>query len=643
VPHITSVRFSLAALAGVALALQPLPAAGHPEGLPDPVRERMANEVPDIETFMQIGSNYRPYLTKDGRTLYYVSSMTGTAQLYRRTPEGWPYQLTFFPNGIGEYNFSPDDHWIAVTSARGGTERYQIYLVDAITGTTLQLTDEPDVRFAVPAFTSDNSKMYFTGNATRPEDFTVYEQDLATGRRRIVLDRKGWTGIYDISRDQRALLVSSQAGSGNNDLYRVDVATGEAVHLTPHEGRALFQPAVFGEDPGTVYLVTDANSDGIPRLAKIAGDPPRLTEFFPGQEARWPVEALTISPDYRTLAWVVNEAGYGRLHLWDLHRAREVPFPKLEGLVANPSLARGGSLAFAFNSPTQSPDVWSWDPARPEEVEQVTFATYAGVDPAWFEAPSLVEYESFDGMKIPAFLYMPKKRPAGPIPFILDVHGGPEQQFRPAFNRHFQYLLMNGYGILAPNVRGSTGYGRAYLDADNYKNRLASVKDLVWGVRYLTERGLTAPGKVGVKGASYGGYMTLAAMTEFPETFAAGIDEVGIANFETYFENTASYRRDLRAAEYGPMDDPDFLRSISPIHKVDRIQGALFVVHGENDPRVPVGEARQILGALVRRGVPVDSLIYPDEGHGASKLANRLVFYRRMVEFFDRHLKGRSG
>jgi dipeptidyl aminopeptidase/acylaminoacyl peptidase len=251
----------------------------------------------------------------------------------------------------------------------------------------------------------------------------------------------------------------------------------------------------------------------------------------------------------------------------------------------------------------------------------------------------LIHYKSFDGTEIPAFLYLPARRTQGPIPFIIDVHGGPEGQFRPYFNRHFQYLLLNGYGLLAPNVRGSSGYGRDYLDADNYKNRLDSVRDLAWGVKHLISEGLTTADQVGVKGASYGGYMTLAALTEYPELFAAGIDEIGISNFETFLQNTASYRRDLRASEYGPPEDVEFLRSISPIHKVDRITGALLVVHGENDPRVPVSEARQILSALSDRGAPVDSLIFPDEGHGISKLSNRLVFYRRMVEFFDKYLK----
>jgi dipeptidyl aminopeptidase/acylaminoacyl peptidase len=199
--------------------------------------------------------------------------------------------------------------------------------------------------------------------------------------------------------------------------------------------------------------------------------------------------------------------------------------------------------------------------------------------------------------------------------------------------------MLNGYGILAPNVRGSSGYGRDYMAMDNYKKRTESVKDAGAAARWLVDKGYTDPDHLAVKGASYGGFMTLACLTEFPQLFAAGIDEVGIANFVTFLENTAEYRRALREAEYGPLDDRGFLEEISPLTHVDRITAPLLVIHGENDPRVPVGEARQIASAIEARGGTVESLIFPDEGHGVSKLSNRLQSYRKMVEFLDRHIK----
>jgi len=221
----------------------------------------------------------------------------------------------------------------------------------------------------------------------------------------------------------------------------------------------------------------------------------------------------------------------------------------------------------------------------------------------------------------------------------VHVHGGPESQFRPYLQRHFQYLLLNGYGVIAPNIRGSDGYGKEYLAMDNYKKRLNSIKDIKSGVDYLIKKGYSKTGMIGIKGASYGGYAVLASITEYPDLFSAAINQVGIANYVSFLENTRSYRRHIREAEYGPLTDPEFLQSISPIHKADKIKTPLLVIHGENDPRVPIGEARQIIKAVHNNGGIVDSLIFPDEGHGVSKLSNRLQVYRKMVEFFDANLK----
>ncbi len=599
--------------------------------------------IPDIETFMQIGSATTPKLTRDGQTLYFTTAVTGTRQLYRLTPEGWPYQLTFFPSGISGINLSRDEKRIAVTAAPDGNERYQIYLLDAVTGLLTPVVADPKARFGTPSFGPDDRKIYFSGNPDSPADFYLYEQDMESGVRRIVYKREGLNSVIDIAEDGKTLLIAHATSNTDNDIYTLDIETGRTRHLTPHEGGISFSAAFFVGDARTVFVAADDNPQGAARLAKIEGDPPTRTPLFPEEDSPWSIESITMSTDFKTLAWTVNENGWGRLHLWDIAGSRELPVPKLDGICSGLSLSDNGRLAFGFNSPLQTADIWTWDwPASGEggQLRQRTFSSYAGIDPQWFAPPELVHYESFDGTKIPAFLYLPTGARTGPIPFIIDVHGGPEGQFRPYFNRHFQYLLLNGYGVFAPNVRGSTGYGRAYTEADNYKKRLDSVKDLAWGAKYLISSGRAAAGKIGVKGSSYGGYMTLAAMTEYPELFAAGIDEVGIANFETFFGGTAAYRRDLRASEYGPPSDSLFLRSISPIHKVDRIRGALLVVHGENDPRVPVGEARQIIRALRGRGSPVDSLIFPDEGHGVGKQPNRLVLYRKMVEFFDRYLKG---
>jgi len=251
-----------------------------------------------------------------------------------------------------------------------------------------------------------------------------------------------------------------------------------------------------------------------------------------------------------------------------------------------------------------------------------------------------VHYSSFDGEKIPAFLYLPKDyREGRKIPFLIQYHGGPEGQYRPSFNRSFQYFVSRGFGVLAPNVRGSSGYGKAFLEADNYKNRHKSVKDGIWAAKYLVDEGFSDQKRVAAWGGSYGGFMTMAVITEAPEYFGAACNIVGIVNFETFLEQTKDYRRKLREVEYGPLEDREFLKSISPIYKVDRIDMPLMLAHGLNDPRVPVGEAMQIAVALKKRGMPVEELYFADEGHGFAKEENRLLYMQVMAEFFERYLR----
>jgi dipeptidyl aminopeptidase/acylaminoacyl peptidase len=284
------------------------------------------------------------------------------------------------------------------------------------------------------------------------------------------------------------------------------------------------------------------------------------------------------------------------------------------------------------------PDVWSYDIATGTRT-QLTFSTFAGIDKNLFSEPRLIRYKSFDGLDIPAFLYLPPDYDGSPIPFVIHAHGGPESQFRPSFIRHFQYLILNGYGVLAPNIRGSSGYGREFVRLDDYKKRKDSIRDIYEGARWLVAKGYAEEGRVGIKGGSYGGYVTLAALVDYPDMFGAGIDNIGIANFVTFLQNTAEYRRAIREAEYGPLTDVEFLTEISPLTHAERITSPLLIVHGENDPRVPVGEAKQIAKAVMINGTVTELLIFPDEGHGVAKLSNRLTYYRRMVEFLDRHLK----
>jgi dipeptidyl aminopeptidase/acylaminoacyl peptidase len=601
--------------------------------------KRLPESLPDIETFIQIGSAGAPQLTPDGRTLYFTSTASGVNQIYRLdSQDRWPYQLTVFTEGVDFYSLSPDGKTIVCGVSEGGNENAQLWRLDAWTGTAQALTSAPGVQHGSPVFTPDSRSVYIRSNETNGKDFHIYRMDLASGEKDLILRKEGTNYPGDVSDDGKWLLVTHYASNTDSDVYLVDAASGRTTHLTPHQGEVMHEAAQFDASGKMVYLLSNGNPDGVSRRATLEVAGKKVT--FLDTSGPWEVQSLGLSPDRRLMGWTVNEDGYVRLQLRDLQTERDLPAPPVDGQVMGFTFPRGSSrVVFTFSSATSTSDVWDWDWQAPA-LEKRTHSTYAGIDPSRFVTPKLVRYPSFDGLEIPAFLYLPPDyRPGHPVPFLVHVHGGPEDQFQPVFVRHFQYFLLRGYGILAPNVRGSSGYGKAYLDMDNYTKRLDSVKDLKAGADYLLREGYSAPGMLAVKGGSYGGYMTLAAVTEYPDLWSAAVDEVGIANFVSFLENTAAYRRALREAEYGPLTDRPFLESISPLRKASLIRTPLLVIHGENDPRVPVGEARQIAASIQAAGGVVDTLIFPDEGHGAAKRSNILVQYRRMAEFFDRHLK----
>lgn len=598
----------------------------------------MSGKAPDIETFMQIGYSGDPRITTDGGTLFFNSNSPGVNQIFRLDLKNrWPYQLTVFPDGVDFYSLSEDGKYIVCGVAQGGDENSQLWLLDAGTGQAEPLTESSEVRYGNAAWSKDSRSIYYRSNEANGKDFYIYVMDLAERETKLVADLPGWNNPGDVSADGRYLLITHWDSNTNSDIHMVDLQNGNRTHLTPHEGQAVFFAGQFDGEGETLFLICNDNPEGLRKLASMNLRSKDISFLDPGNV--WEVGSVGLSPDRGLLAWTINEDGYDRMHIQDLSTGRQLPTPPVDGQFNGFAFTRQGTMVVAFASATNTSDIWLWDWDSPE-LSKLTHSTYAGIDPSQFSAPELVRYPTYDGRDIPAFLYLPPGRnPDEPVPFVVHMHGGPESQFRPVFIRHFQYLLLNGYGILAPNVRGSSGYGKEYMDLDNYKNRLDSVKDLKAAADYLVAQGYSAPGMMAVKGGSYGGYMTLAGITEYPNLFSAAIDQVGIASFVTFLENTADYRRHLREAEYGPLTDREFLESISPLNKAGDIRTPLLVVHGENDPRVPVGEARQIAQAIEANGGSVELLIFPDEGHGVSKRHNVLTTYRKMVEFLDQNLK----
>jgi dipeptidyl aminopeptidase/acylaminoacyl peptidase len=353
----------------------------------------------------------------------------------------------------------------------------------------------------------------------------------------------------------------------------------------------------------------------------------------------WEVEALAISKDGPVLAYTVNVDGYARLYLHDLSSGASEEVKGLpDGVAAEPVFSPDGAhLAVSVQGPQHNLDIWIVG-VDTLACRRLTKSSLAGIPRDSLAEPELVHYDSFDGRSIPAFFYNPKDVEP-PLPVILYVHGGPASQTRPDFDPRFQFFLRQGYAIMAPNVRGSSGYGKAYMALDDVHLRMDSVTDLKHAVEWLRASGVADPDRVAIYGRSYGGFMVLAAITTYPDLWAAAIDVVGIANWVTFLENTGPWRRAHREKEYGSLEqDRALLESISPIHKVDRIKTPVLVVHGANDPRVPVTEADRIVESLRVRNHPVEYLRYPDEGHKISKLANRVDSFTKMASFLERYL-----
>ncbi len=586
--------------------------------------------IPDIATFLQIGSTYSPHFCEATGDLYVVADLSGIDQVHRLNDKGWPYQLTAFEDGIDWYKVSPDGKKAVVGASTGGSEQAQLYLMDTQSGRLRQLTDNPKHRNGEVAWNSGSSGFYYHSNKENLRDFKFYYYDLATDSSSIIFDFEGSNYLGDLSLDDKFLIIEHAYSNVENDLYLIDLMTGKYERITPENAEYEYEYPSMSPDNKTVYVVTSNTKDGIRRIGAIDLASHKLTILNP--EEKWTTDVLDFSENRRYMVWHTNNDGYSTPHMKDMETGEMVPVPDIKGRIKDIEPLNDGRLLMAYDSPTRTTDIWEWHPKAGQMVQK-TFTTYAGINRDIFVEPQLIHYKSFDGLEIPAFLYLPPDYKGGPIPFILIAHGGPESQFRPYFVRNYQYFALNGFGILAPNPRGSTGYGKEYVDMDNYKNRINSVKDYKAAVDYLLSEGYSEKGKLSVMGGSYGGYVVLALITEYPDLFDAAINRVGIANFVTFLENTADYRRHIRESEYGPLEDKEFLISISPIHKAHLIKTPLLVEHGENDPRVPVSEAQQIMKAIQDNGGVVDSLIFSDEGHGIRKTENVIEAYRKIVEF----------
>jgi len=592
-----------------------------------------------IEQYMQIKSASKAQGGLND-AVYFVGWDSGVNQLYMISGEK-KYQLTKkmeFPEGIDGYLISPDGKYAVIVCDQGGDEQYDLSLMDMTSYSIIDSIDHGrDVRADSVLWQPDSNGLYYRSTRRNKTDFDIWHYNALTHETSIFLEREGYNWLNDISEDGKQMMFSRYRGGHNIDLFEVVIKTKSVRQITPgNNEEGYYDSALYSADNSEIYLITDKGLEttALAKMNTANGQWNKLSTYD------WAVEHLAVSNDSKILAYTFNEHGYSKLELRKTANFEKIELPELpDGISIISELEfTDNELLFVASDARHTSEVWELN-LNTMLIRQVSKSDYVGIDAAGFIKPELVFYESFDGLKIPAFLYRPKGSENKLVPYMIYAHGGPESQFRPQFIRNFQYLAERGIGVLAPNVRGSDGYGQEYLALDNYKKRYDSIKDFRHAAKWLIDNKIADKDKIAISGGSYGGFVVMACITEYPDLFAAAIDKVGVVNYLTYFKNTKEYRRKVRESEYGPVSDPEFLKSISPIFKIDRVETPLLVVHGENDPRVPVSEARQIIESLEKQNKSVQALIFPDEGHGIGKLENRLLYYKTMAEFLINNLK----
>ncbi|MEY4386319.1 MAG: peptidase prolyl oligopeptidase active site domain protein [Verrucomicrobiota bacterium] len=611
------------------------------ESVPVPTAELKAEAGRYLEFRAAAFNGWHP--TK--RELLITTRFADAVQLHEvRMPGGARRQLTFTPEPVGGGHWQPKHgRYIVFSQDKGGGEFYQLFRLDPDTGRITLLTDGKS-RNSGARFTRSGSQIAYTSTRRNGRDTDIYVMNPAepkTDRSLCELSGGGWSPS-DWSEDESKLLLNELISANKSRLWLLDVKSGTKELLTPDEKESVaYGAAQFARDGKTIYFTSDKGSEFLQLVQMDLKT--RAVRALSGNIA-WNVDEFELSPDGKTIAFITNEDGVGKLHLIDARSGKGLNGPKLPmGIPGGVAWHENGrEIAFNFTSARSPADVYSFD-LKSGKVERWTESETGGMPVTNFIEPELIKLKSFDGLQVSGFLYRPdpKKFP-GKRPVIVNIHGGPESQSRPIFqSRNNYYLNELGIAIFYPNVRGSEGYGKTFLALDNGFKREDSVRDIAAFLDFTAQDKALDADRIAVVGGSYGGYMSLACLTHYSDRLRCGIDVVGISNFLTFLKNTQDYRRDLRRVEYGDERDPamaEFLQHISPLTNVEKIRKPLFVVQGLNDPRVPVTEAEQVVKAVRDRGGVAWYLMAKDEGHGFQKKKNADFMFLSMITFFRANL-----
>lgn len=609
-------------------------------GGPLPIKERL-NQYENVRS-----ASLQGWL-RDDQGLLISTRFGDSTQLHTvAAPLHARRQITFYDEPVSSAHTRPKRNEIVFLRDVGGNELSQIYHMSLESGRVRLLTDGKSRNEAV-IWNRSGSTLAFSSTARNGKDSDIYlmDPDKDPTKPEILLQEGGSWRALTFSHDDQRLLVRKEISANENLLFILDLKTRKLEPLLPG-GNFAFGECKWSKDDKTLFLLMDRDEEFQTLYTyDLAGK-----KLEPITDAlHWDIEDIALSPNGKSLAFVANEDGIDRLYLYDVRGRSYRPLENVpNGAIGKMKFHPNNSnrLALTISSSKSPGDVYEYD-LKTFKIHNWTLSETGGLDPQQFVEPQLIHYPTFDNLgskprEIPAFYYRPKGA-SSKTPVVIMIHGGPESQFRPGFNSMIQSFVNElSVSVIAPNVRGSSGYGKSYLKLDNAEKREDSVKDIGALIDWIQTRPDLDAQKIMVMGGSYGGYMSLASLVHYSDRLAGGIDNVGISHFVTFLNNTKSYRQDLRRVEYGDERDPamvKYLEEISPLTQAKKIKKPLLVVQGLNDPRVPVTEAEQIVKAVRSNSVEAWYLLAKDEGHGFKKKPNHQAYLETTFRFIEKVLK----